>query len=76
MVAGDLHWKVVSVYIHRSGNVSLAYLYIMYMYYIYTHKDGFFCTCEDVSVLVQVMLKMKSRHVGNTFTKKKKSKDT
>lgn len=23
---------------------------------------------------VQVMLKMKSRHVGNTFTKKKKSK--
>ncbi|XP_042057512.1 VAN3-binding protein-like [Salvia splendens] len=37
---GDLHWKVVSVYIHRSGNV---------------------------------MLKMKSRHVGNTFTKKKKN---
>lgn len=37
---GDLHWKIVSVYIHRSGNV---------------------------------MLKMKSRHVGNTFTKKKKN---
>ncbi|KAH6758022.1 auxin canalization protein [Perilla frutescens var. hirtella] len=37
---GDLHWKVISVYIHRSGNV---------------------------------MLKMKSRHVGNTFTKKKKN---
>ncbi|KAG8389307.1 hypothetical protein BUALT_Bualt02G0215800 [Buddleja alternifolia] len=37
---GDLHWKIVSVYIHRSGNV---------------------------------MLKMKSKHVGNTFTKKKKN---
>ncbi|XP_047961199.1 VAN3-binding protein-like [Salvia hispanica] len=37
---GDLHWIIVSVYIHRSGNV---------------------------------MLEMKSRHVGNTFTKKKKN---
>ncbi|KAF4370179.1 hypothetical protein F8388_007320 [Cannabis sativa] len=37
---GDLHWKIVSVYIHRSG---------------------------------QVMLKMKSKHVGGTFTKKKKN---
>lgn len=40
-VSGDLHWKIVSVYIHRSG---------------------------------QVMLKMKSKHVGSTITKKKKSK--
>lgn len=38
--AGDLHWKIVSVYIHRTG---------------------------------QVMLKMKSRHVAGTITKKKKS---
>ncbi|CAL2280792.1 unnamed protein product [Prunus armeniaca] len=38
---GDLHWKIVSVYIHRTG---------------------------------QVMLKMKSKHVAGTFTKKKKSK--
>ncbi|KAL6214662.1 hypothetical protein ACLB2K_014094 [Fragaria x ananassa] len=37
---GDLHWKVVSVYIHRTG---------------------------------QVMLKMKSKHVAGTFTKKKKN---
>ncbi|EYU46545.1 hypothetical protein ABFS82_04G032700 [Erythranthe guttata] len=37
---GDLHWKIVSVYIHRSGNV---------------------------------MLKMKSKYVGNTITKKKKN---
>ncbi|KAL2323520.1 hypothetical protein Fmac_027899 [Flemingia macrophylla] len=37
---GDLHWKIVSVYIHRTG---------------------------------QVMLKMKSRHVGGTITKKKKN---
>ncbi|KAF8401745.1 hypothetical protein HHK36_012691 [Tetracentron sinense] len=37
---GDLHWKIVSVYMHRTG---------------------------------QVMLKMKSRHVGGTFTKKKKN---
>ncbi|CAI0448804.1 unnamed protein product [Linum tenue] len=37
---GDLHWKVVSVYIHRTG---------------------------------QVMLKMKSRHVAGTITKKKKN---
>ncbi|CAB4261581.1 unnamed protein product [Prunus armeniaca] len=38
---GDLHWKIVSVYINRTG---------------------------------QVMLKMKSRHVAGTITKKKKSK--
>ncbi|GER34248.1 hypothetical protein STAS_10455 [Striga asiatica] len=38
---GDLHWKIVSVYINRMG---------------------------------QVMLKMKSRHVAGTVTKKKKSK--
>uniref|UniRef100_A0A1S3ZQE8 VAN3-binding protein-like n=1 Tax=Nicotiana tabacum TaxID=4097 RepID=A0A1S3ZQE8_TOBAC len=37
---GDLHWKIVSVYIHRSGDV---------------------------------MLKMKSKHVGKTITKKKKN---
>ncbi|RYR51438.1 hypothetical protein Ahy_A06g026455 isoform B [Arachis hypogaea] len=37
---GDLHWKIVSVYIHRTG---------------------------------QVMLKMKSRHVAGTITKKKKN---
>ncbi|CAA0828075.1 Plant protein of unknown function (DUF828) with plant pleckstrin homology-like region [Striga hermonthica] len=37
---GDLHWKIVSVYIHRSGNV---------------------------------MLKMKSKHVASTITKKKKN---
>ncbi|XP_064969473.1 VAN3-binding protein-like isoform X2 [Musa acuminata AAA Group] len=37
---GALHWKIVSVYINRMG---------------------------------QVMLKMKSRHVGGTITKKKKS---
>ncbi|KAL3626321.1 hypothetical protein CASFOL_029870 [Castilleja foliolosa] len=37
---GDLHWKVVSVYINRMG---------------------------------QVMLKMKSRHVAGTMTKKKKN---
>lgn len=37
---GDLHWKVVSVYINRMG---------------------------------QVTLKMKSKHVGGTFTKKKKN---
>ncbi|KAL2238835.1 UNVERIFIED_CONTAM: VAN3-binding protein [Sesamum indicum] len=37
---GDLHWKIVSVYVHRSGNV---------------------------------MLKMKSKHVANTITKKKKN---
>ncbi|KAK4355500.1 hypothetical protein RND71_024471 [Anisodus tanguticus] len=37
---GDLHWKIVSVYIHRSG---------------------------------EVMLKMKSRHVGKTITKKNKN---
>ncbi|KAI9195071.1 hypothetical protein LWI28_011373 [Acer negundo] len=37
---GDLHWKIVSVYINR---------------------------------LNQVMLKMKSRHVAGTFTKKKKN---
>ncbi|KAJ9547753.1 hypothetical protein OSB04_020296 [Centaurea solstitialis] len=37
---GDLHWKIVSVYIHRTG---------------------------------QVMLKMKSKHVGNSITKKKKN---
>ncbi|XP_076908757.1 VAN3-binding protein-like [Bidens hawaiensis] len=37
---GDLHWKIVSVYIHRTG---------------------------------QVMLKMKSKHVGSTITKKKKN---
>ncbi|KAL8530506.1 hypothetical protein ACS0TY_007516 [Phlomoides rotata] len=37
---GDLHWKIISVYIHRSGNV---------------------------------MLKMKSKHVGKTITKKKKN---
>ncbi|KAB2616134.1 hypothetical protein D8674_022722 [Pyrus ussuriensis x Pyrus communis] len=37
---GDLHWKLVSVYIHRTG---------------------------------QVMLKMKSKHVAGTFTKKKKN---
>uniref|UniRef100_A0A5B7A5L1 VAN3-binding protein n=1 Tax=Davidia involucrata TaxID=16924 RepID=A0A5B7A5L1_DAVIN len=37
---GDLHWKIVSVYINRMG---------------------------------QVMLKMKSRHVAGTFTKKKKN---
>ncbi|XP_061366978.1 VAN3-binding protein-like [Gastrolobium bilobum] len=37
---GDLHWKVVSVYIHRTG---------------------------------QVMLKMKSRHVAGTISKKKKN---
>ncbi|XP_020245272.1 VAN3-binding protein-like [Asparagus officinalis] len=36
---GDLHWKIVSVYIHRTG---------------------------------VVMLKMKSRHVAGTITKKKK----
>ncbi|KAF7145121.1 hypothetical protein RHSIM_Rhsim04G0198200 [Rhododendron simsii] len=38
---GDLHWKIVSVYINKLG---------------------------------QVMLKMKSRHVAGTITKKKKSK--
>ncbi|KAM0998159.1 hypothetical protein EV2_008224 [Malus domestica] len=37
---GDLHWKLVSVYFHRTG---------------------------------QVMLKMKSKHVAGTFTKKKKN---
>ncbi|VFQ59678.1 unnamed protein product [Cuscuta campestris] len=37
---GDLHWKVVSVYIHRTG---------------------------------KVMLKMKSKHVGNTITKRKEN---
>ncbi|KAM7485300.1 hypothetical protein LguiA_001309 [Lonicera macranthoides] len=37
---GDLHWKIVSVYINRMG---------------------------------QVMLKMKSRHVAGTYTKKKKN---
>ncbi|KAG5560199.1 hypothetical protein RHGRI_003475 [Rhododendron griersonianum] len=37
---GDLHWKIVSVYINKMG---------------------------------QVMLKMKSRHVGGTMTKKKKN---
>ncbi|XP_057959620.1 VAN3-binding protein isoform X2 [Malania oleifera] len=37
---GDLHWKIVSVYINRTG---------------------------------QVMLKMKSRHVAGTITKKKKN---
>ncbi|XP_068326798.1 VAN3-binding protein-like [Pyrus communis] len=37
---GDLHWKIVCVYIHRTG---------------------------------QVMLKMKSRHVAGTITKKKKN---
>ncbi|KAL3507852.1 hypothetical protein ACH5RR_033234 [Cinchona calisaya] len=37
---GDLHWKIVSVYINKMG---------------------------------QVMLKMKSRHVAGTFTKKKKN---
>ncbi|XP_022931025.1 VAN3-binding protein-like [Cucurbita moschata] len=37
---GDLHWKIVCVYIHRSG---------------------------------QVMLKMKSKHVAGTLTKKKKN---
>lgn len=37
---GDLHWKVVSVYINRTG---------------------------------QVILKMKSKHVAGTFTKKKKN---
>ncbi|XP_034915198.1 VAN3-binding protein isoform X1 [Populus alba] len=37
---GDLHWKIVSVYIHRTG---------------------------------QVMLKMKSRHIAGTITKKKKN---
>ncbi|KAH6786948.1 auxin canalization protein [Perilla frutescens var. hirtella] len=37
---GDLHWKIVSVYINRTG---------------------------------QVMLKMKSRHVAGTVTKKKKN---
>ena len=38
---GDLHWKIVSVYISRMN---------------------------------QVMLKMKSRHVAGTITKKKKKK--
>ncbi|XP_057460461.1 VAN3-binding protein-like [Actinidia eriantha] len=37
---GDLHWKIVSIYFHRTG---------------------------------QVMLKMKSRHVAGTITKKKKN---
>ncbi|XP_041016472.1 VAN3-binding protein [Juglans microcarpa x Juglans regia] len=37
---GDLHWKIVSVYIHRTG---------------------------------EVMLKMKSKHVAGTITKKKKN---
>nr|VDD09073.1 unnamed protein product [Brassica oleracea] len=37
--AGDLHWKIVSVYMNKTG---------------------------------QVVLKMKSKHVGGTFTKKKK----
>ncbi|KAK4281199.1 hypothetical protein QN277_012721 [Acacia crassicarpa] len=37
---GDLHWKIVCVYIHRTG---------------------------------QVMLKMKSKHVAGTITKKKKN---
>ncbi|XAR61171.1 hypothetical protein NMG60_11034800 [Bertholletia excelsa] len=37
---GELHWKIVSVYIHRTG---------------------------------QVMLKMKSKHVAGTITKKKKN---
>lgn len=37
---GDLHWKIVSVYIHRTGNV---------------------------------MLKMKSKHVAGTITKKNKN---
>ncbi|CAN7056220.1 unnamed protein product [Brassica rapa subsp. trilocularis] len=37
--AGDLHWKIVSVYMNKAG---------------------------------QVVLKMKSKHVGGTFTKKKK----
>ncbi|KAF3498470.1 hypothetical protein DY000_02053778 [Brassica cretica] len=37
---GDLHWKIVSVYINKTN---------------------------------QVMLKMKSKHVGKTFTKKKKN---
>ncbi|XP_059660459.1 VAN3-binding protein [Cornus florida] len=37
---GDLHWKIVCIYIHRTG---------------------------------EVMLKMKSKHVGGTFTKKKKN---
>ncbi|CAH9051495.1 unnamed protein product [Cuscuta epithymum] len=37
---GDLHWKIVSVYIHRGG---------------------------------KVMLRMKSKHVGNTITKRKEN---
>jgi len=37
--AGELHWKIVSVYINKAG---------------------------------QAVLKMKSKHVGGTFTKKKK----
>lgn len=41
--AGDLHWKIVSVYMNKAG---------------------------------QVVLKMKSKHVGGTFTKKKKRTHT
>ncbi|RVW54685.1 VAN3-binding protein [Vitis vinifera] len=43
---GDLHWKMVFVYIHRTGQYRIGFL--------------------------QVMLKMKSRHVAGTITKKKK----
>ncbi|CAN1232978.1 VAN3-binding protein [Linum perenne] len=48
---GDLHWKMVYVYIHRTGDAeSLKWC-----------------------LIIQVMLKMKSRHVAGAITKKKKN---
>lgn len=69
ITVGDLHWKIVSVYIHRTGRViSLPNF----------HENGIGLGSPFIHHKClqpfQVMLKMKSRHVAGTITKKKKSK--
>jgi len=68
---GILHWKVVSVYINRMGLVNESLLHAVQLWLRQFSDD---VLLKGKNVALQVMVKMKSRHVAGTITKKKKSK--
>lgn len=67
--AGSLHWKIVSVYINRMGQVITSFFFLILSFV----QCAGCCSYLKLMLLLQVMLKMKSRHVAGTITKKKKS---
>lgn len=69
LIPGDLHWKIVSVYIDRTGQVEFFQIPVTCL----TSSPIVCPFSSNHTLLMQVVLKMKSSHVAGTITKKKKS---